>query len=279
MVRRRRSSFLRHHWWSLESARYTGFLADSCRLRGVRASTRRGRLPKALAEKTPSERGVSGTTHYWTYSPGGGAARWDDFYARGITWASAGASSGVRRYVNAKGRHPQSLRTLYSSGSRQEFHTRSGSSLVVEAGRVVFAKPGHWRDHKPRRREGTTIRRRNGAPYEHPQVRWTHGGGKRRPPRRPERPQMDITTYPDLVAKARSFFEGRDGEPREELRRSQIPYTGIFSRVYMDAERDPRQRPAREEGHHPAGAPGVEPGAFAQAPAYSMMGCEGRRSM
>lgn len=68
-----------------------------------RVNQERKAAEKATAEKAEKnalgDEGVM-TTHYWTYSPGDGAARWDDFYARGVMGIGWSKVGNVEQYAS-----------------------------------------------------------------------------------------------------------------------------------------------------------------------------------
>ena len=97
-----------------------------------RVNQERKAAEKAAAENAEEnalgDEGVR-TTHFWTYSPGDGAARWDDFYARGVMGVGWSKLGNVEKYASKEDIR-KNLRTLYSSkySQKNSARSRSGSS-------------------------------------------------------------------------------------------------------------------------------------------------------
>lgn len=237
---------------------------------------------KAAAEKAEEnslgDEGVK-TTHYWTYSPGDGAARWDDFYARGVMGVGWSKLGNVEKYASKEDVR-KNLRTLYSSKYSQKNSALAlwQFSREIKPGDVVFAKRGRSVIIGRGIVEGDYQFDENGDSYPNiRRVRWTNRGEWHTEDLLAVKTLTDITAYPDLVEKLNSFFEDEGGEVEEDTEEVEYPaYTSedFLSEVYMDGE------------HYGAlvnvlrakkniilqGAPGVGKTFAAKRLAYSMMG-------
>ena len=237
---------------------------------------------KAAAEKAEDnslgDEGVK-TTHYWTYSPGDGAARWDDFYARGVMGVGWSKLGNVEKYASKEDIR-KNLRTLYSSKYSQKNSALAlwQFSREIKPGDVVFAKRGRSVIIGRGIVEGDYQFDENGDSYPNiRRVRWTNRGEWHTEDLLAVKTLTDITAYPDLVEKLNSFFEDEGGEVEEDTEEVEYPaYTSedFLSEVYMDGE------------HYGAlvnvlrakkniilqGAPGVGKTFAAKRLAYSMMG-------
>lgn len=237
---------------------------------------------KAAAEKAEEnslgDEGVK-TTHYWTYSPGDGAARWDDFYARsvmGVGWSKLG---DVEKYASKEDIR-KNLRTLYSSKYSQKNSALAlwQFSREIKPGDVVFAKRGRSVIIGRGIVEGDYQFDENGDSYPNiRRVRWTNRGEWHTEDLLAMKTLTDITAYPDLVEKLNSFFEDEGGEVEEDTEEVEYPaYTSedFLSEVYMDGEhyRTLVNILRAKKNIILQGAPGVGKTFAAKRLAYSMMG-------
>ncbi len=237
---------------------------------------------KAAAEKAEEnslgDEGVK-TTHYWTYSPGNGAARWDDFYARGIMGIGWGRLGNVEQYASKEDIR-KSLRTLYSSKYSQKNSALAlwQFSREIKPGDVVFAKRGRSVIIGRGIVEGDYQFDENGDSYPNiRRVRWTNRGEWHTEDLLAMKTLTDITAYPDFVEKLNSFFEDEGGEVEEDMEEVEYPaYTSedFLSEVYMDGERYRTLVNVLRAKKNIIlqGAPGVGKTFAAKRLAYSMMG-------
>ena len=131
-----------------EECSYADFpsLTAAAFVESERVNRERKVAEKAAAEKAEEnslgDEGVK-TTHYWTYSPGDGAARWDDFYARGVMGVGWSKLGDVEKYASKEDIR-KNLRTLYSSKYSQKNSALAlwQFSREIKPGDVVFAKRG-----------------------------------------------------------------------------------------------------------------------------------------
>lgn len=237
---------------------------------------------KAAAEKAEEnslgDEGVK-TTHYWTYSPGDGAVRWDDFYARGVMGVGWSKLGNVEKYASKEDIR-KNLRTLYSSKYSQKNSALAlwQFSREIKPGDVVFAKRGRSVIIGRGIVEGDYQFDENGDSYPNiRRVRWTNRGERHTEDLLAMKTLTDITAYPDLVEKLNSFFEDEGGEVEEDTEEVEYPaYTSedFLSEVYMDGERYRTLANVLRAKKNIIlqGAPGVGKTFAAKRLAYSMMG-------
>ena len=267
-----------------EECSYTDFpsLTAAAFVESERVNQERKAAEKAAAVKAEEnalgDEGVR-TTHYWTYSPGDGAARWDDFYARGIMGIGWSKLGNVEQYASKEDIR-KSLRILYSSKYSQKNSALAlwQFSRELKPGDIVFAKRGRSVIIGRGIVEGAYQFDDNGDSYPNiRKVRWTHSGEWQTEDLLAMKTLTDITAYPNLVAKLDSFFEDDDGEPDEASGAVEYPaYTpeDFLSEVYMDAERYGTLANVLRAKKNIIlqGAPGVGKTFAAKRLAYSMMG-------
>ena len=229
-------------------------------------------------EKSLGDEGVK-TTRYWTYSPGDGAARWDDFYARGVMGVGWSKVGNVEKYASKEDIR-KNLRTLYSSKYSQKNSALAlwQFSREIKPGDVVFAKRGRSVIIGRGIVEGDYQFDENGDSYPNiRRVRWTNRGEWHTEDLLAMKTLTDITAYPDLVEKLNSFFEDEGGEVEEDTEEVEYPaYTSedFLSEVYMDGERYRTLVNVLRAKKNIIlqGAPGVGKTFAAKRLAYSMMG-------
>ena len=249
-----------------------------------RVNQERKAAEKAAAEKAEEnalgDEGVM-TTHYWTYSPGDGAARWDDFYARGVMGIGWSKVGNVEQYASKEDIR-KSLRTVYSNKYSQKNSALAlwQFSRELKPGDIVFAKRGRSVIVGRGVVEGGYQFDENGDSYPNiRRVRWTHSGEWHTEDLLAMKTLTDITAYPDLVAKLDSFFENEDSETEEDAGEPVYPaYTpeDFLSEVYMSAERYGTLVNVLHAKKNLIlqGAPGVGKTFAAKRLAYSMMGAK-----
>lgn len=247
-----------------------------------RVNRERKAAEKAAAEKAEEnslgDEGVR-TTHFWTYSPGDGAARWDDFYARGVMGVGWSKLGNVEKYASKEDIR-KNLRALYSSKYSQKNSALAlwQFSREIKPGDVVFAKRGRSVIIGRGIVEGDYQFDENGDSYPNiRRVRWTNRGEWHTEDLLAVKTLTDITAYPDLVEKLNSFFEDEGGEVEEDTEEVEYPaYTSedFLSEVYMDGEhyRTLVNVLRAKKNIILQGAPGVGKTFAAKRLAYSMMG-------
>ncbi len=164
---------------------------------------------KKAEENSLGDAGVE-TVHYWLYAPGEGAARWDDFYNRGIMGLACSKVGDLSAY-GTKEDLRQALLVQYSDKTSQKNSAHALWQLVhdVKPGDIIFAKRGTSEIIG----RGVVV-----GDYEHVQsggdyypnlrrVRWTHKGSWPRDKKFAQKALTDVTDYTDFVAEVSAYFE------------------------------------------------------------------------
>ncbi len=234
--------------------------------------------PTALSgEKTIGDDTVR-VVHYWTFSPGRSAKKWDEFYSddiMAIGWGEIGDPSTAE----SKSDIAQRLKDEFGGSSSQ-----SNSALALwqfvhdmKPGDIVYAKEGQ---SKLVGRGVVT----SDASYDDERtdeyknvrsVEWTHKGSWDYDGRMATKTLTDITRYTEMVAEVESLFA--DGEDPLDCEVPEArPYTeeDFLSEVYLS---EPAYQRLVSLLRHKKnvilqGAPGVGKTFMAKRLAYSMMG-------
>lgn len=160
-------------------------------------------------ENSLGDAGVE-TVHYWLYAPGEGAARWDEFYDRGImglAWSKIGDLSAYETKEDLR----QALLVQYSDKTSQKNSAHALWQLVhdVKPGDVIFAKRGMSEIIGRGIVVGDYEYVQSGDDY-YPnlrRVRWTHKGNWPRDKKFAQKTLTDVTDYTDFVAEVSAYFE------------------------------------------------------------------------
>ena len=220
-------------------------------------------------------------THYWIYSPGDGASRWEEFYERGIMglgWSSIG---DLTQYSSKDEMKAAMKETIDPSKSHKNGAHATWQFLKdMKVGDVVFAKRGM---HSVIGRGVVT------SDYiydttdpEYPNIRkvnWTSKKECEHPGQAVMKTLTDITAYTDYVAKLNALYEDSDDIEDVELEEKTFPAYSpekFLEEVYMDSDSyDTLVELIRmKKNVILQGAPGVGKTFAAKRLAYSMMGCK-----
>lgn len=242
------------------------------------------------AEKKQSQREQKGagladddvdTVHYWIYSPGDGASKWDDFYKRGVMglgWSQIGDFSQYSSKDEMKAAMKEKIDP--TRPYKNAAHATWQFLQEMNPGDIVFAKKGM---HSVIGRGVVT------SEYiydiedpEYPNIRkvnWTNTGDWEHPGQAVMKTLTDITSYTDYVAKLNSLIDVNDDEDDVEPEETVFPeYTPekFLEEVYMDGDSyDTLVELIRMKRNVILqGAPGVGKTFAAKRLAYSMMGCK-----
>lgn len=92
------------------------------------------------------------TIHYWIYSPGDGACKWDEFCKRGIMGLGWSAIGDLSQYAS-KDEMKTAMKAKIDPTKtyKNDAHATWQFLREMKPGDVVFAKKGHAFDHRPRR--------------------------------------------------------------------------------------------------------------------------------
>ena len=227
----------------------------------------------ALSDDTSTE------VHYWLYSPGDGAAFWDEFYRDGIMaigWDEIGDlsqyASKADMKVAMKDKYDPNVQYTMAAHATWQF------AREIKPGDIVFAKKGRSTvvgrgvvesgyEFDETRDEYKNVRK----------VKWTHKGEWPHPGSAALKTLTDITPYTDYVAKLNDLFaEENLIEDEEAPEITYPPYTAedFLDEVYMSkADYDILVAVLMNKKNVILqGAPGVGKTFAAKRLAYSIMG-------
>ena len=243
---------------------------------------------QAAAKKAEAQRDNQGaaiadegieTVHYWIYSPGDGAAFWDEFYNAGIMgigWDKIGDLS----VYNSKDEMKQAMKEKIdpSRPYKNAAHATWQFANEMKPGDIVFVKKGMHQvigrgvveseyEFDPERSRYKNIRK----------VNWTHKGEWQHPGQAVMKTLTDITAYTDYVEKLNALFESEIEDDIEEPVDTVLkPYDAdmFLEEVYMDkAKYDTLiALVMKKKNVILQGAPGVGKTYAAKRLAYSIMG-------
>lgn len=218
------------------------------------------------------------TPHYWIYSPGEGAGIWDECYNRGfmaIGWDEIGDLSQYKSKTEMK----QAMKENIDSERQYKnaAHATWQFANEMKPGDIVFAKKGRSTiigrgivesdyEFDDSRDDNKNVR----------EVNWTHKGEWPYPGQAAMKTLTDLTDFPDIVEKLKTFFESDEIDDVEE---EEVPYPSyskekFLKDVYMDEDgyKTLRHLVERQKNVILQGAPGVGKTFVAKRLAYSIMG-------
>ena len=221
------------------------------------------------------------TVHYWIYSPGDGASKWDEFYKRGVMglgWSEIGDFSQYSSKDEMKAAMKEKIDP--TRPYKNAAHATWQFLQEMKPGDIVFAKKGM---------HSVIGRGVVASEYiydtedpEYPNIRkvnWTNTGAWEHPGQAVMKTLTDITSYTDYVAKLNSLIDVNEDEDDVEPEETVFPeYTPekFLEEVYMDGDSyDTLVELIRMKRNVILqGAPGVGKTFAAKRLAYSMMGCK-----
>ncbi|MGO5020581.1 AAA family ATPase [Roseburia faecis] len=221
------------------------------------------------------------TVHYWIYSPGDGASKWDDFYKRGVMglgWSEIGDFSQYSSKDEMKAAMKEKIDP--TKPYKNAAHATWQFLQEMKPGDIVFAKKGM---HSVIGRGVVTSEYiYDTEDSEYPNIRkvnWTNTGDWEHPGQAVMKTLTDITSYTDYVVKLNALIDVNDDEDDVEPEETVYPeYTPekFLEEVYMDGDRyDTLVELIRMKRNVILqGAPGVGKTFAAKRLAYSMMGCK-----
>lgn len=256
---------------SQEAWRYSEEVNQEKKAADVQA--KRGNTGAALADEDVD------TVHYWIYSPGDGATKWDEFYKAGIMGVGWGEVGDIRGFTNKQEIRQKLIKKLGGTTSyKNAAHALWQFVHEMKPGDIIFAKKGM---HQLIGRGVVT------SDYEYDgsvqeeyknvrKVNWTHNGEWPHPGQAVMKTLTDITSYTEYVEKLKALFEDETVDDVEELVVSYPPYTAedFLDDVYM-GEQDYNTLVAvlkNKKNVILQGAPGVGKTYAAKRLAYSIMG-------
>lgn len=221
------------------------------------------------------------TVHYWIYSPGDGASKWDEFYKRGVMglgWCEIGDFSQYSSKDEMKAAMKEKIDP--TRPYKNAAHATWQFLQEMKPGDIVFAKKGM---HSVIGRGVVTSEYiYDTEDPEYPNIRkvnWTNTGDWEHPGQAVMKTLTDITSYTDYVAKLNSLIDVNEDEDDVEPEETVFPeYTPekFLEEVYMDGDSyDTLVELIRMKRNVILqGAPGVGKTFAAKRLAYSMMGCK-----
>lgn len=238
---------------------------------------KRGSANAALADEDVD------TVHYWIYSPGDGAAKWDEFNNAGIMGIGWEEIGDIMQYAGKEEIRQALVETLGGDTSyKNAAHALWQFAHEMKPGDIVFAKKGM---HQIIGRGVVT----SGYEYDKSRpnycnirkVDWTHKGEWAHPGQAVMKTLTDITTYTDYVEKLNTLFEDESVEDAEEQVVSYPPYdkAKFLSDVYMGETEYERLVGLLKAKKNIIlqGAPGVGKTFTAKRLAYSIMGIKDQK--
>lgn len=216
-------------------------------------------------------------THYWIYSPGDGAAYWNEFYEAGIM--AIGWDIGNLKDYSSKEQMKQTMKDRFnpSLSYKNAAHATWQFANEMKPDDIVFVKKGmhlvvgrgvvesdYYYDES--QSDFRNVRK----------VKWTHKGEWQHPGQAVMKTLTDITQYTEYVEKLNALFESEIDDDVEETEAIYPAYDEeqFLDEVYMDAENYATlvSLIRNKKNVILQGAPGVGKTYAAQRLAYSMMG-------
>ena len=217
--------------------------------------------------------------HYWIYSPGENASKWDECYQEGKMYIGWGFLGDLSKF-NTKEDIKNVMQKKYASdGSfKNDCHATWVFANEMKPGDVVFAKKGM---HKIIGRgiveSEYTFQPNAKDTYRNVRkVKWTHNGEWDHPGHAVTKTLTDITKYTDYVKKLNSLFVDEDGEELIEEKQITTPEYSkekFLEEVYMAEDKYDILTGLLKTKKNIIlqGAPGVGKTFIAKRLAYSMM--------
>lgn len=235
------------------------------------------------AEETVMVEEDANATHYWLYSPGQGADKWDEFYDKGIMAIGWGEIGDLSRFED-KNQMKETMKTIYNNNERsykKDAHAAWQFAKEMKVGDVIFVKRGMHQIVGCGLVESDYIYDENQPGYYDNirKVKWTHKGTWEHPGGQAVLKTLtDITQYTEYVEKLKSLFKNEEGIEIEDKEIIYPPYTveNFLDEVFMSEEDYTTLVDLVMEKQNVIlqGAPGVGKTFAARRLAYSMMGVQ-----
>ena len=218
------------------------------------------------------------TVHYWLYSPGAGADKWDECYERGIMLLGWGELGNLEPFENKESMRER-MKSVYGGSSSYKNCAHATWQFVhdMNPGDVVFVKQGFHNiigkgiissDYRYEERKDGFSNVRS--------VKWTDKGNWEIQSQTPVKTLTDVTEYTDFLQELQNALAEKTPNAAEEPDEYNSLYTkGDFLQdVYM-TESEYNQLTSllhRKKNVILQGAPGVGKTFIAKKLAYAMMG-------
>lgn len=232
-------------------------------------------IEKESKDKLEDENGI----HYWIYSPGDNASKWEEFYNNGIMGIGWDEVGDLNQY-NSKEEIKSALKEKRdpSLTYRNVAHALWQFAQELKPGDIVFVKKGMYTLVGCGIVESKSYYDESRDHYKHIcKVKWTHNGEWSHPGQAVMKVLTDITQYTDYVNKLLSIFSSTDTLEEDEKEQNYSTYTkdDFLKDVYMsnvDYYDDLVRILESEKNIILQGAPGVGKTYMAKRLAYSIMG-------
>lgn len=219
------------------------------------------------------------TVHYWMYSPGDNASKWEEFYEAGIMAIGWGEIGDLRAFSSKDDMKVAMKQNIDpDSPYRNAAHATWQFANEMKPGDVVFVKKGmHQLVGKGIVSSDYVFDADVEDEYKNIRnVDWTEKGVWTHPGQAVMKTLTDITPYTDYVEKLLSIFSNDVDDSQEEVEKHYPKYTQeqFLSEVYMDKQNYNTLIGLLETKKNVIlqGAPGVGKTFAAKRLAYSIIG-------
>lgn len=218
------------------------------------------------------------TVHYWLYSPGKGAEKWEKCYQNGYMLLGLGELGNLENF-SSKDEMKQRMKQEYGAGSSYTNLAHATWQFVhdIKIGDVIFVKKG---------RHDILGKGIVASDYEYDEdstdgysnirkVNWINKGDWTISDRVPQKTLTDITLYSDFVQEIKALFENGDTvDDEQEVDYPEYTAENFLDDVYMSEDEYVRLVGLLRNKKNIIlqGAPGVGKTYAAKRLAYSMMG-------
>lgn len=216
--------------------------------------------------------------NYWTYSPGDGACKWDEFNKSGIMGIAWDDTEDLKQYTS-KDEVKTKLKAVYdpSYSYKNAAHCLWQFSNEIKVGDVVFAKKGMHKIIGKGIVVSDYIYDESRSEYKHiRKVEWQKIGEWQHPGQAAMKTLTNITAYTDEVNKLLELFVDETGEKEEEkeIKYPRYDKNDFLDEVYMEESTYNKLVEILDNKYNIIlqGAPGVGKTFAAERLAYSIMG-------
>ena len=218
--------------------------------------------------------------HYWIYSPGENACKWDEFYSKSIMAIGWDYLGDLTQYLDR-----EAMRAKMKELNDESKSHKIGSlatwqfAHIMREGDIVFAKKGMYEIIGCGIVESDYIFMPDRDEYKHiRKIKWTHNGSWEHPGQAVTKTLTDITSYTDYVQKLELLIAGDSDigalEPEGEIRYKAYSEDDFLNEVFMEPEQYETlvRLLSNKKNLILQGAPGVGKTFAAKRLAYSIIG-------
>lgn len=251
-------------------------VSEAVNLENKTSTGKRGKTGAAIADQNTD------SVHYWIYSPGDSAEKWDEFYQSGVMaigWEKIGDLKQYSSKTAMKNKMKECIdetKTFMNAA-----HATWQFANEMKPGDVVFAKKGmHQLLGRGVVASDYMFDAKRSDKYKNlRKVKWTHNGEWQHPGQAVQKTLTDITQYSEYVEKLNALFdEDVSEDDSKDILYPPYSIEDFLDEVYMD-EVDYRNLVsliANKKNVILQGAPGVGKTFVAKRLAYSIMGEKNR---